>query len=176
MAVRNKTEFEAKKIYFITFTVCEWQKIFTSQKYFDLFYNWFDYQREHYQNRIHGYVIMPNHFHGLLYISEKSPPLSKLIQNAKRFMAYAIVKMLDEDGNRKVLEVFRGNARIQERAKHKVFESRYDSKIMDSEKIYLEKLNYIHNNPCVKGWNLAKTPEEYPHSSASNYLMGKGVL
>jgi DMSO reductase anchor subunit len=33
MAVRNKTEFEAKKIYFITFTVCEWQKIFTSQKY-----------------------------------------------------------------------------------------------------------------------------------------------
>jgi hypothetical protein len=46
---------------------------------------------------------------------------------------------------------------------------------MDSEKIYLEKLNYIHNNPCVKGWNLAKTPEEYPHSSASNYLMGKGV-
>jgi hypothetical protein len=71
-------------------------------------------------------------------------------------MAYAIVKMLDEDGNRKVLEVFRGNARIQERAKHKVFESRYDSKIMDGEKIYLEKLNYIHNNPCVKGWNLAK--------------------
>jgi hypothetical protein len=43
------------------------------------------------------------------------------------------------------------------------------------EEIYLEKLNYIHNNPCVKGWNLAKTPEEYPHSSASNYLMGKGV-
>jgi REP element-mobilizing transposase RayT len=78
MAVRNKTEFEAKKIYFITFTVCEWQKIFTSQKYFDLFYNWFDYQREHYQNRIHGYVIMPNHFHGLLYINPESPSMQQM--------------------------------------------------------------------------------------------------
>jgi hypothetical protein len=45
--------------------------------------------------------------------------------------------------------------------RNKVFESRYDSKIMDSEKIYLEKLNYIHNNPCAKGWNSspAQSPE-----------------
>jgi len=169
MAVRDKTEFQAEQVYFITFTICEWQKVFMEEKYYNLIYKWFDYQKEHYNNKIHGYVIMPNHFHGLIFISEQSPPLAKLIQNAKRFLAYEIVKLLREDENEKILSVFSQHARRKEGAKYMVFERRYDSKVMDSEKIYLEKLNYIHNNPCAKGWNLAETPEEYAHSSAQNY-------
>jgi hypothetical protein len=38
----------------------------------------------------------------------------------------------------------------------------------------LQKLNYIHNNPCQEKWQLAKAPEEYKHSSAANYISGKG--
>jgi hypothetical protein len=30
------------------------------------------------------------------------------------------------------------------------------------------------NNPCVKHWRLADCPENYKHSSASNYYLGKG--
>jgi len=87
MGIREKC-FQAENIYFITFTIFGWQKVFTSKKYYDLFYKWFDYQKENYRNKINGFVIMPNHFHGLIYISKKSPPLSKLIQNAKRFLAF----------------------------------------------------------------------------------------
>ena len=175
MAIRDKTEFQADSIYFITFTICEWQKIFTTEKYCNLIYKWFDYQKEHYKNKIHGYVIMPNHFHGLIFISKNSPPISKLIQNAKRFLAYEIVKLLQEDDNVDILGIFSKNARTEKGAKYKVFEERYDSKIIDNQKIYLEKLNYIHNNPCAKGWNLGSTPEDFLHSSAKNYLLGKGV-
>lgn len=174
MAVSRKTEYVAENIYFITFTICEWQRIFTKEKYFNLVYKWFDYQKENYNNKIHGYVIMPNHFHGLLFLSNKSPEIGKLIQNAKRFLAYEIVKLLKEDGKIETLEIFKKNARIKKGAKHKVFERRYDSKMIDDEKMYYEKLNYIHNNPCNKGWHLAESPEKYEHSSASNYILGTG--
>ena len=45
MGVREKF-FQAENIYFVTFTIFGWQKVFTSKKYYDLFYKWFDYQKE----------------------------------------------------------------------------------------------------------------------------------
>jgi len=174
MATRNKSEFEANNIYFMTFTICDWQKILTSQKYFNLFYRWFDYQKENYQNKIHGYVIMPNHFHGLIHISGKSPPLSKLIQNAKRFMAYQISRYLIEDDKKDLLEIFSQAARKDKGAKFKIFEDRYDSKVIGNADLYYQKLNYIHNNPCKPPWNLSETPEDYPQSSALNYAKRVG--
>ena len=33
MAVRNKTDFIANEIYYITFTILDWQHVFTSDKY-----------------------------------------------------------------------------------------------------------------------------------------------
>ena len=41
--------------------------------------------------------------------------------------------------------------------------------------LYREKLNYIHNNPCTPRWRLAERPEDYRHSSASNYIKGYEV-
>jgi putative transposase len=175
MAVRNKTEFIPDSIYFLTFTILEWQSVFTEGKYTNLVYKWFDYVKDRYQNKIQGYVIMPNHIHVLMFVSELSPDISKLIQNAKRFMAYEIVKMLKEDNRKDLLEIFRNKAETKKNAKHKIFKDRFDSKIIENEKMFLEKLSYIHNNPCAEKWKLARLPEEYNHSSASNYILNKGV-
>src|SRR6056297_1803755 len=87
MATRNKI-FQPNEIYFLTFT---------TDKYANLVYKWFDYMKDHYGNRIYGYVIMPNHIHVLLKVTHHSPPVSKLIQNAKRFLAYQIVDYLQEE-------------------------------------------------------------------------------
>lgn len=174
MAVRNKT-FIPNRIYFITFTILKWQKIFVQDKYFNLIYKWFDYQKVKYGNKIHGYVIMPNHFHGLIYISEESPPISKLIQNAKRFLAYEIVEQLSEDGRSKMKDLFAYNARRDKGAKHKVFEDSFDAKIIENANLFIEKLKYMHDNPCKEPWCLARAPEKYAWSSASNYVLGKGM-
>lgn len=160
--------------YFVTFTFLDWTHICISERYFDLFYKWFDYQKEHYENRVYGYVIMPNHFHGLLYISETSPSLDKIIQNGKRFLAYGVVKLLKEDGRTAILEKFAASAKKTRGAKHRVFEPRYDAKLLDNERMILQKLQYIHNNPCKEYWQLASTPEGYRHSSAVNYTGEKG--
>ncbi len=171
MGVREKI-FIPNNVYFITFTILGWQKIFTNDKYCNLVYKWFDYIKEHYHNQIYGYVIMPNHIHALIYISDQSPSLSKLIQNAKRFLAYGIVDFLKRDGKRELLKFFASQANTAQKAKHKIFEDRFDSKLVDAD-LFLEKLAYIHNNPCQDKWRLATTPEDYWYSSANNYILGK---
>ena len=131
--------------------------------------------KKHYDNKIHGYVIMPNHLHLLLYISEHSPDVSRLIQNAKRFQAYDIVDYLKKDNQNKILKIFSDAAEIQKEAKHKVFKDRFDSKEMVNSALYREKLNNIHNNPCTSKWRLAEKPEDYLYSSASNYIVGNSI-
>jgi len=173
MAVRHKSTFIANEIYYITFTIANWQNIFTTAKYRQLIYRWFDYNKNKYNNKIHGYVIMPNHVHILIYISDKSPDISKLIQNAKRFMAYTIVNYLKADKKISLLEKFKLSPN-QKNAKYKIFQSRYDSLLIQTQKMFLQKLNYIHNNPCQPKWNLADRPEEYKYSSAKNYILGNG--
>ena len=174
MATRVR-EFIPGGIYFITCTIFRWIKVFTDEKYYNLVYKWFDYMKEHYDNRIHGYVLMPNHVHLLLYISEYSPDPSKLIQNAKRFQAYGIVDFLEEDSRTDLLNIFSDAAETKKGALHRIFTDRFDCKEMVNAALYREKLNYIHDNPCTPKWMLSEKPEDYKHSSASNYIIGAGV-
>jgi putative transposase len=174
MARRYKF-FQPNETYFITFSFYEKKNVFVEEKYFQLIYKWFDYIKERYGNKVRAYVIMPNHVHALIYITDKSPDLSVLIMNAKRFMAYEIVKYLETDGKSELLNFFAINARTADRAKHRIFSDRFDSQIIQSEKFYLQKLNYIHYNPLQEHWQLVKNPEDYLHSSASNYILGRGA-
>lgn len=145
------------------------------EKYCNLVYKWFDYAKGSYNNKIHAYVIMPNHTHVLMYISDQFPNIAKLIQNAKRFLAYGIVDLLEQDNKKDLLEIFKQKANHKKGSKHKVFEVGYDSKIIESENLFIEKLNYIHRNPCAEKWQLTDLPEKYPYSSAANHLSGKGI-
>jgi putative transposase len=175
MAVREKSIFLPNEIYFITFTILGWQLIFTSNDYCQLIYRWFDYMNNEYGNKVYGYVIMPTHVHILLHISDKSPIISKLMQNAKRFLAYDIVKLLKKENKEELLKFFSDNKYKNTQANYKIFEERYNSLIIQSEKFFLEKLNYIHNNPLAEKWKLAKNVEDYTYSSASNYFNNNGL-
>ena len=175
MSIKVRDDFIPDRIYFITFTIYKWISVFTDEKYFFLVYRWFDYMKDNYGNNVHGYVIMPNHIHLLLFISKNSPNDSKLVQNAKRFLAYDIADYLKSDSKEEILKIFSGAAEIKKGAKHKVFKDRFDSKEMVNAALYMKKLNYIHNNPCTPRWRLVEKPEDYRHSSASNYILGQGV-
>lgn len=41
-----------------------------------------------------------------------------------------------------------------------------------SEKVFIQKLIYIHNNPIKEPWNLVVSPEDYRYSSAQFYETG----
>jgi len=57
--------------------------------------------------------------------------------------------------------------------KHAIWMDSFNVKECRTEKFILQKLNYIHNNPCSGKWKLADNPIYYFHSSASFYISGK---
>lgn len=56
---------------------------------------------------------------------------------------------------------------------HEIFEPSFDWKDCRSREFILQKLEYMHNNPCKGVWNLAASPIDYAHSSARFYLLGE---
>jgi putative transposase len=92
-------------LYFITFTCSRWLNLFEISHGYDAVYKWFDYLRDrgHY---IVGYVITPKHIHVFFLIAFRNTQgksINKIIGNAKRFMAYEIVKKLKEKNQDELL-------------------------------------------------------------------------
>jgi hypothetical protein len=82
---------EIHKVYFCTATCFGWLPLIEEGQVYFLVYRWFEHLK---LNGCHvtGYVIMPNHFHVLLYPTHSGTSLNKLIGEGKRFMAYDIVR------------------------------------------------------------------------------------
>lgn len=91
-------------LYFITFTCYNWLPLIELSDSYDAVYKWFDYLKTK-THSITGYVVMPNHLHGLLYFAGGSASLNKVIGNAKRFLAYEIVERLGQQGRTDLLQV-----------------------------------------------------------------------
>ena len=119
-----------------------------------------------------GYVIMPNHVHALLYFPRMPKSINTVIGNAKRFLAYEIVKRLQGKKANELLELLYGAVKKSERKKgqrHKVFEDSFDAKECYSTEFIFQKLHYMHHNPVNKRWQLVNDFAEYEYSSASFY-------
>jgi REP element-mobilizing transposase RayT len=169
------TRVKATGIYFITFTCHRWLPLIELVKGYDLVYKWFDILSGNGQT-VTGYVIMPNHLHLLLHYVWNGKSLNTIIGNGKRFMAYDIIDRLESGKEDRLVARLRSDVYATDRKrgkKHEVWKDSFDVKQCRTEKFLLQKLNYIHNNPCTGKWKLADSPIHYPHSSALFYMNGK---
>jgi len=173
MTVR-KAIAERNGLYFITITCARWLPLFQFTNGYDIVYTWFDYLKKN-GHFIIGYVIMPNHFHCLIAFKKSPKNLNTVIGNGKRFMAYELVKRLQEKKEEFTLSQlasFVNNTDRKRGKKHEVFEPSFDAKECYNDNFIEQKLNYMHENPCRGKWLLAETADGYPHSSACFYLTG----
>ena len=119
---------------------------------------------------------MPNHLHVLIDFSVSAKSINKIVSNGKRFIAYTIVEKLKEQNNTDILLQLSEavSSSDKDRVKiHQVFERSFDCKEITNQHFYLQKLSYIHNNPCNAVWKLAESPLNYIHSSAKYYATGE---
>ena len=159
----------------ITFTCHNWLALIQKANGYDIVYNWFDYLKEQ-GHLVNGFVIMPNHIHAILSFRDVGKSINTIIGNGKRFMAYEIIDRLKENGKMDLLALLSKN--VDQRGKqnnkqHEVWELSFDWKHCITKEFILQKLNYIHANPCVKKWQLCNSPIEYLHSSAKYYATGE---
>ncbi len=162
-------------LFFISFTCYRWLPLIAQTHAYDIVYRWFDYVKAQ-GHFINGYVIMPNHVHLLISFVRAAQPINTIIGNGKRFMAYAIIQRLKEMQQYGLLQQLQDSVetrRKENNKQHNVWELSFDWKECKASAFTWQKLDYIHRNPCSGKWQLAASPEEYPHSSALYYLTGK---
>ncbi len=107
--------YEDISLYFVTSTIVEWYPVFTKRAYFSLIIDSLEYCRKEKGLRIHAYVIMLNHVHLIVsmddVITQKtSLNFSDILRDFKRFTSNKISKLLQEEGNNRVLNIFEKTA------------------------------------------------------------------
>lgn len=173
MPVR-KTIPEKDGVYFITFTCTGWLPLFSITDGYKFVYKWFDVLKasKHY---IIGYVIMPHHLHAVIAFSNSGKPVNSIIGNGKRFLAYDLIKALEENEKITLFQELASRVNDTDKSRnklHEVFEPSFDWKECRTQQFIIQKLDYMHWNPCRAIPKLATKPEEYAHSSARFYLTG----
>ncbi len=99
-----------------------------------------------------AYCLMGNHIH--LLIRENSLPISNIFKHiGSAFVYWYNIKY--------------------ERTGH-LFQDRFMSEPVDNEIYLLNVFRYILNNPVKAG--ICENPEDYPYSSAREYLLGKAGI
>ncbi len=161
--------------YFVTITCFKWLPLFEASNVYDYFSEWTNHLKKG-GITISGYVFMPNHLHLLVFVHPKCLDFNKLIGNAKRFLAYEIVKRLKWNMQTNLLEQLVNGVRKEELAKgkrHQIFQPSFDAKEIYGVDKILSILDYIHHNPVSKRWMLVIDYTDYQYSSAQFYFSGK---
>ena len=170
MTVRRRI-YETGGVYFITLTCARWLPLFELTQGYDTVYQWFDYLKKK-GNCIVAYVIMKNHLHVMIAFKYGSN-INLMVGNGKRFMAYSLVKKLQQKDCLDILHQLQkwGNPKqLLQGKRHEVFEPSFDKKECRTTNFMAAKVSYIHNNPCKA--RLVSKPEDYLHSSADYYFTG----
>ena len=145
--------------------------IFLESSYAEIVLENLNFYLDKFKAQLHGYVIMPNHFHLLLTLGSIGN-ISQMIGPIKEYSAKQIVLLAEKNNCRDLLTVFQNSAKkYRPEQKYQVWQMRFDEFTVNNDKTFETKLNYIHNNPCNKGWQLAEKPEKYRYSSARFYYL-----
>lgn len=126
------------------------------------------FYRKKYDLKINGYVLMPNHFHLLLWFPAHHK-FADFLRELKGATAKQTLDWIKHRNYTKLLSHLRHTKQPKRRkdSRYSVWQrNSYVTSILNPRMARV-RLNYLHSNPCRE--KLAKTPEEYPWSSAAVY-------
>ena len=162
--------------HFFTITVVDWVDVFSRKNYRDVVLECLNFCVKSKGMILYSYVIMSNHIH--LIIQSEEGKLSDLIRDFKKFTAKTILdKIQTEPESRRdwMLERFKLATETHSRNKNYQFwQLSNHAEEIYSEKFMWSKIDYTHFNPVRAG--IVSSPQDYIYSSASNYVIGKGII
>ena len=150
---------------FYTATILNWKHLLKPDKYKDIIISSLSFLVIEKRIQVFGFVIMSNHIHLIWRMMNDSTP-SNVQQSFMKFTAQMMIKDLRRN-HPLVLEHFFVGAADR---KYQIWERNPLSIELRSEKVLMQKLLYMHENPVKAG--LCLTPESYLYSSASLYVKG----
>ena len=158
-------------LYFVTAKIEGGKHLFSLSQYAWIILNSLKWLREQIRIKLYAFVVMPNHVHFILQPQGKWTA-SQICYAFEKFTAHEILKLLKEEGRKDLIIHFEKCAENFSDRKHKIWQD-IQAKNIFSEKFFLEKVEYLHNNPIRKGWNLVENRADYKYSSACFYDKGE---
>jgi putative transposase len=110
-------------------------------------------QRDRGSIKLHGYVIMPDHYHVLLSLREEKS-ISQIVREVHSLFARTCRKMTEIKG--------------------RIWQRRFYDHVIRDKTDWLTKLAYLHNNPLRAG--LVENIADYPWSSCRFWETGTGPV
>ncbi len=162
--------------YFLTFQVVNWVDIFSRKVYRDIILDSFAFCRKEKGLKLWAYIIMTNHVHCIL--RARGGNLPDIIHDFKRFTASKIIKTINQIPESRrdwMIKRFEFAAKYNSRnSQHQFWTHDNHAELIMNESFFLQKLNYIHQNPVRAGW--VERPEDWLYSSMRNYAGLKGLI
>ena len=124
---------------------------------------------------LYAFVIMPNHVHFIISC-EEDDPLANTIRDFKANTARLIVRQFQAERDQPMLDRLAAAVTRPTRQRFKVWDDGYVAKEVFAREFFWQKLEYIHNNPLQRRWNLADRAADYVWSSARFYELGEPAL
>jgi putative transposase len=149
---------------FFTATILEWKLLLKPDKYKNILIESLKFLVVNKRVVVYGFVIMPNHIH-LIWQVQAGYKKADVQRDFLKYTAQQIKFDLQKN-HPQVLEKF--SVKVKDRS-YKFWEHRPLSVDLWSEKVFEQKLDYIHQNPTKEKWKLAENPEGYFYSSARFY-------
>ena len=141
--------------YFLTFTVKNWYCLFDRNNRFKILSDSLKYFQENKGLKIYSFVFMLNHIHLIV----QSDNVIDFVRDFKRWTSRKIKEDLMEY-EPEVLKLF-----LDGDGNYNFWQDTNKPEIIESEKFFMQKLNYIYNNPVKKDY--VEVPENWKWSSAN---------
>jgi putative transposase len=155
---------EAGFPHFLTCTIVGWLPVFTRRETVQIMLDSWQFLQGEERMVLLGYVVLENHIHFITSAED----LGKEIGDFKSYTARLIIDHLTERHVRTLLDGL-----AYHKVRHKtdrpfqLWQEGSQPKIIETEAMLRQKLEYIHNNPVERGY--VDDPTHRRYSSARNY-------
>ena len=154
-------------VYFVTFSIVEWLPVFVSESACGIVTDSLNYCHQHKSLRTNGYVIMPTHFHAIVFDADGRPDrLRQSLTDFRKFTGRSLLDHCETHAPKCFRDVFKAAA--PEDRERRFWQRSWHPEGIEAEAFWKQKLDYLHANPCRKG--LTRRGSEWRFSSAAWYV------
>ena len=159
-------------VYFVTFSVVEWLPVFVSERACRVVTDSFNFCYARKQLRVNAYVIMPTHLHAIVFDADYQPErLKQTLTDFRKYTGRRLCDLVDAAMPTCFGEVLHRNA--AEDRRRRFWQASLHPIQLESEKFWQQKFDYLHVNPCRKGF--VRRAVDWRFSSASYWLSDSPV-
>ena len=152
---------------FSTFTNFNWLRLLEKDSYKEIIIHAIKTRVDKQELTVYGFVIMPNHVHLILQLHD-GVMRSNFQRDFLKYTAKELISKYRQSGDSIFDRCFVNDS---DRA-FQIWERNSLHIDLFSERVFMQKLSYIHHNPIKGKWQLANSPQDYYWSSARFYDTG----